>query len=876
MKQAEITGSWYAPAVVLSFGYHDSHAITGEPLREWVKRFPGRQFNDADKSWTITATGKNPDRTFTEAGITVIGPDGRPAALNGLAKAAARARPGDPSLVEVHPRLDGPDLVRSHMGATAMWRKADSCWLLPSHALVKAGSLVGWCEVPETIVQWCEKNPVVATEALPPLPFDGNIDGLRGVGLDELAAVSPVIADAMRATGISNVHDLLHTLPRRYIDLPSPGQVRQFVPGTTATVFGTVTKLEVPKERGAMSKATIRDDAGTYLHVRWFHARGLGRRIPVGTRVIMHGKLETFPYSDGGNGFGMTNPLAEPIVESSAKMIGVYPASGVNELATWQVFAAAREAARRLGSMIDPVPPELLGEHGLPDRASAYRMVHDPASADEAQSGRDRLAYDELLRLQLVISAAKAANSGQEATAHVLTGDLMRDFLASLPYTPTGAQQRAVTAILNDMAVPAPMHRLLQGDVGSGKTLVALIAMLGAVENGTQAAMIAPNEILALQHFEDVEDSLFGLTKADGEPVQVRLLTGKVTGKKRKETLAGMADGSIDIVIGTHALLDEKVVFHDLTVAVIDEQHRFGVEQRAALRAKGVRVPDVLYASATPVPRTAVLTTFGDLDLSVLDEMPPGRTPISTHHISGDQADLMDPASMAWAAVRTAVDAGHQAFVVVPLVTSSATREAAAAHATAEQLGIGALAGMRIGVITGKDTPADRHATMADFAAKKLDVLVATTVIEVGVNIPNATVMVVLGAEKFGLAQLHQLRGRVGRGHAAGRCILVGDPKTAVAKQRMEAIVSTTDGFALAELDLEIRGAGQVLGTAQSGTGRDLRVASVTNDRKLLAWANEDAAALTRDDPRLVRRPGLRSEVAAAVGEEAAAWLMSA
>ena len=388
--------------------------------------------------------------------------------------------------------------------------------------------------------------------------------------------------------------------------------------------------------------------------------------------------------------------------------------------------------------------------------------------------------------------------------------------------------------------------------------------------------MIAPNEILALQHFEDVAGSLSGLCKDDGQPVVVKLLTGKVTGRARKEVVAGIADGTVDVVIGTHALLDEKVVFHDLTVAVIDEQHRFGVEQRAALRSKGSRVPDVLYASATPVPRTAVLTTFGDLDLSVLDEMPPGRTPVHTFKIDPDQADLMDANSAAWHAVRTAVNGGNQAFVVTPLVTASATREAAAAHATAEQLAIGALAGLRIGVVTGKDTPADRHGVMADFTAGRLDVLVSTTVIEVGVNIPNATVMVILGAEKFGLAQLHQLRGRVGRGKHPGRCILVADPRTATAQQRLQAIVSTTDGFALAELDLEIRGAGQVLGTNQSGRGRDLRVASVVKDTKLLAWAKEDAAALTRDDPRLARRPGLRAEIAAAVGDEAAAWLMSA
>jgi ATP-dependent DNA helicase RecG len=445
--------------------------------------------------------------------------------------------------------------------------------------------------------------------------------------------------------------------------------------------------------------------------------------------------------------------------------------------------------------------------------------------------------------------------------SHVVDGELVRRFHDALPYPLTVAQRRVIAEIEGDLAGPNPMHRLLQGDVGSGKTVVAVSTLLHAVQGGHQGALMAPTEVLAEQHAAGVRAILGDLKVPDpgnlfgDRPLRVELLTNRVTGSERKEVLAGLADGSVDIAIGTHALIQEAVAFHSLGAVVVDEQHRFGVEQRAALRDKSSgHVPDVLVMTATPIPRTAAMTVYGDLDVSVLDEMPPGRTPIVTKWANGP---LME--AEVWADVRDEAAAGRQAYVVCPLIEESEKLEVASAEETYQRLTAGELKGLRLGLLHGRLTPAEKEMTMGLFRSGRLDVLVATTVIEVGVDVPNATVMVILDADRFGIAQLHQLRGRVGRGRHASRCWLVTQ-HTDEGNRRVEALVASDDGFELAEVDLELRGEGTLMSTAQKGRS-DLKLASLRRDRELVELAREAAFEIVDADPDLTGHPLLLDEL---------------
>jgi ATP-dependent DNA helicase RecG len=453
-----------------------------------------------------------------------------------------------------------------------------------------------------------------------------------------------------------------------------------------------------------------------------------------------------------------------------------------------------------------------------------------------------------------------------KAIRHTIDGRLTERLYSSLPFDLTGAQRRAISEIEHDLAGPHPMHRLLQGDVGSGKTLVAVSAMLTAVQGGHQGALMAPTEVLAEQHATSVRRMLEGVTVPaenlfGDRPLRIELLTNRITGADRRDVLAGLAGGSVDIAIGTHALIQEGVQFHSLGVVVVDEQHRFGVEQRAALRSKGDddAVPDVLVMTATPIPRTAAMTVYGDLDVSVLDELPPGRTPIVTRWAEGP---LMEQA--AWATVRDEVAAGRQAYVVCPLIEESEKLEVSSAEETFARLARDELKGLRLGLLHGRLPSAEKEAVMDRFRDRRLDVLVATTVIEVGVDVPNATVMVILDADRFGIAQLHQLRGRVGRGQHASTCWLVtsGGPAGAPSEgnPRVEALVASTDGFELAEIDLELRGEGTIMNTAQKGRN-DLKLASLRRDRELVTLAREAAFEIVDADPVLNDHPVLLDEL---------------
>jgi ATP-dependent DNA helicase RecG len=473
--------------------------------------------------------------------------------------------------------------------------------------------------------------------------------------------------------------------------------------------------------------------------------------------------------------------------------------------------------------------------------------------------------------VQLVlVLRKKALERDALSLRHQVGGELVRRFHAALPYGLTGAQTRTIAEIEADLAGPHPMHRLLQGDVGAGKTTVAVSALLAAVQGGHQGALMAPTEVLADQHYVGITRMLAGLEVPDPDnlfgdrPLRVALLTNKVTGPERRETLAGLADGTIDLAVGTHALIQEAVAFKSLGVVVVDEQHRFGVEQRAMLRTKGEEgaagtVPDVLVMTATPIPRTAAMTVYGDLDVSVLDELPPGRTPIKTMWADGP---LMEEA--VWADVKEAVAAGQQAFVVCPLIDESEKLEVASAEETFHRLSLVDLPGLRLGLLHGRLPAAEKTETMEKFRRGDLDVLIATTVIEVGVDVPNATVMVILDADRFGIAQLHQLRGRVGRGKVASLCWLVTGEKDEGApagNPRVEALVASTDGFELAEVDLDLRGEGTIMNTAQKGRS-DLKLASLRRDRELVTKAREAAFTIVNSDPLLTDHKTLYDELA--------------
>lgn len=851
-----IYGSRIRPVLYVTFDINDVQAA------EWVRGLPERRWNGDAKRWEVTALGD----AVVPSHWTVVNWDDTPGDIAPLMRPVAETSDHDLYTVAVHPRLAGRDKVRAHVGADCVWRD-DVCLARPEHVTA----------------QWCDGAPMhapappkVAGPTTPPLRFDGTIDGLRGVPLVDLTCVSGDSAMSFYAMGIENVYDLLHNVPRRYIDMSNPLPISDTIVGDKVAIVGKVIKVVKPSHTGSMGRATIEDAARTRIYCRWFNAGWAVRRLAVGDNVLIYGTMEEFVSETEFRGRAMTNPMLEMLDRSHSQgVIGVYPASAKHELTTWQSYNAANEAARRLGDMSDTVPAKFRTAHGLMERTEAFRAVHNPQSLEEARRGRDRLAYDELLRLQLALLVARAQHSDEQGIAYAGDGFLVGQYLSRQPFELTEDQQRAIDDAIRDGKSSRAGARVLQGDVGSGKSAVSFVAMLNAVEAEHQAAMVAPTEVLASQHYEGIRADVAGMVHRNGSPVTVALLTNKVTGARRKEVLAGLAGGDIDIVVGTQALFADKVEFDSLALVVVDEQHRFGVEQRNSMKSKGSggRLPDLLYASATPIPRTALMTVFGDLDASIIAQMPPGRTPVATTcHKTAPLADQHHPV---WAHVRSQVAEGRQTFVVCPLVAKSQTKEAAAAEETADKLSNGALRGLRVGVVTGKQKPDERRATMDAFAAGDIDVLVATTVIEVGVNVPNATIMVILGADRFGIAQLHQLRGRVGRGQHPGTCYLVGEPRTKTGEQRLEALERTTNGFELSELDLAIRGAGSLLSGDQSGAARDLRVANIIEDTELVAWAKADAKELIAGDPKLERHAALRGEITRALGDDAAQWLTS-
>ena len=704
---------------------------------------------------------------------------------------------------------------------------------------------------------------------------------LRAIEVSRLHGVSERRTKALGELGIDNVLDLLTTYPRRYIDRTRQADVSDLVIGDEAAVLAAVESAHSrPTRRGgrAMVELTVRDDTGR-LNIVFFNQPWRAKQLESGTEAIFFGKVTEYRGRRQ-----MANPVVDVIAGSAERrtlrILPVYPASAKVGLTSWEIGTFVEEALRRAGDFADPVPEDLRSSLDLWGRTESFDAIHRPESFESKDRAHRRLVFDELFRLQLaLVLRRRAFEVNARAMRHdvsplEVTGGvsdtLVARFLSGLPYELTTAQRRALAVIVADMAGPFPMHRLLQGDVGSGKTVVALAALLAAVQSGHQGALMVPTEVLAEQHITAVRALLGDLEGPGGMAgglVRVELLTSKVKGKARTAVLEGLASGGIGLVVGTHALLTEEVTFHSLGCVVIDEQHRFGVEQRATLRSKGADGdPDLLVMTATPIPRTAAMVIFGDLDLTTLDELPPGRMPVTTEWLPGDGA-----ATEAWERVRTEVGRGHRAFVVCPLVGESPRVEAKSATEEYERLSAHELSGLRVGLMHGQMAAAAREEVMERFRSGEIEVLVATTVIEVGVDVPEATVMVVESADRFGIAQLHQLRGRVGRGQDPSWCYLLGGED---GNERLAEVAASTDGFALAEADLRIRGEGTLLGARQKGQS-DLRLASLSDegDIALLGDAKKAAEEIVDVDPQLAEHEGLREEVGLLLSEDEGEYL---
>jgi ATP-dependent DNA helicase RecG len=643
-------------------------------------------------------------------------------------------------------------------------------------------------------------------------------------------------AEAAEALGIDSVGDLLEHLPHSHRDRRDVTHLSALAIEEEATVEVSVRSVAVRPMRDRRRKrveARVADESGPAVAV-WFNQPWVARQLAEGARVRLHGRLkrrnqfwvtEHELTGDGGGGSIHT-----------AGLVPVYPAT--EKLPATRLRALAWEARPMIADVVEPLPAAVRARERLPDRAAALTAAHFPDRPDDDDVARRRLAFEELLLLELTVAARRRSRRESVRAPRIApTGELVEAWLEELPFTPTGDQRAAFEAIDRELDSDRPMQRLLMGEVGSGKTVVALHAMLRAAESGRQAALMAPTETLAEQHLASLDLLLGGTTP-------IALLTGSTSAARRREALGRLASGELCMVVGTHALIEPEVEFRDLGVCVVDEQHRFGVRQRAALDAKAADglVPHMLHMTATPIPRTLALTVYGDLDVSTLRELPAGRRPVATHVVDGARAR-----ARAYERVREEIGRGRQCFLVCPLVEESETLQARAATAEAERLSRGEFRDQRVELIHGQMPSRRKAEAMAAFAAGEADVLVATSVIEVGIDVPNATVMLVEAAERYGLSQLHQLRGRIGRGEHPGLCILFGDASL----RRLEAITRESDGFKLAEVDLELRGAGDVLGTRQHGMP-ELRVARLPEHADLLERARTLADELLDRDPDLL------------------------
>ncbi|MDT7572262.1 MAG: ATP-dependent helicase RecG [Actinomycetota bacterium] len=685
--------------------------------------------------------------------------------------------------------------------------------------------------------------------------------------------------------------DLLRHYPRRYAKRGELTGFDELQVGEYATVFAEVTKCVGRKLKPKLFKTdvTVRDDDGRTMTMAIFNRPWVDKDLRAGRRAFFAGKVELFnrKVQLANPEYQLVDDEAGVVADEFAgALIPIYPATA--KVSSIAIQRSVRHVLEMVDFGADPLPPQIREARGLIGLEAALRKVHRPDDWGDITRAKDRLKWDEAFVLQVTLAQRRLAARSIPGVPRVARpGGLLESFEATLPFTLTAGQQEIGALLFRELAEPHPMHRLLQGEVGSGKTLVALRAMLAVVDSGGQAALLAPTEVLAQQHHRSIRELLGPLGRAgelDGGDVATRvaLLTGSQGAAARRTALAEAASGEAGIVIGTHALLSEGVEFGDLGLVVVDEQHRFGVEQRDALRAKGDKPPHVLVMTATPIPRTVAMTVYGDLEVSTLTELPVGRSPIKTAVVPvGEKPQWLETA---WQRVREHVTEGRQAFIVCPrigdddaTVDEDGRRPAVAVLDLHPMLVEGPLRGLRVEVLHGRMTPDAKDDVMRRFTAGALDVLVATTVIEVGVDVPNATVMVVMDADRFGVSQLHQLRGRVGRGEHAALCLLVtefelGSP----ARERIEAVAATNDGFALSEVDLQQRREGDVLGASQSGTRSSLKLLRLADDVEVIRAAREEAVALVDGDPELVRHPALAQAVRDVVDEERAEFLAKA
>ncbi|WP_329198640.1 MULTISPECIES: ATP-dependent DNA helicase RecG [unclassified Streptomyces] len=711
-------------------------------------------------------------------------------------------------------------------------------------------------------------------------------------------ATAKVLAEQL---GLHTALDLLHHYPRRYAERGEltpladlADQIDEHVTVVAQVADARLLTYQGSRGGGKRLEVTITDGSGR-LQLVFF---GAGVHKPhkdllPGSRAMFAGKVGMFNRK-----LQLSHPAYEPLGADASdrdaatafanQLIPIYPACA--KLESWKIAKCVDAVLPRARETVDPLPAALREGRGLVPLPEALLKIHRPGTKADIEDARQRLKWDEAFVLQVALARRRHADSQLPAVPRrAAPGGLLDAFDAKLPFTLTAGQQTVSKEIFDDLATEHPMHRLLQGEVGSGKTLVALRAMLAVVGSGGQAAMLAPTEVLAQQHHRSITEMMGELAEGGmlggcDQGTKVVLLTGSMGMPARRQALLDLVTGEAGIVIGTHALIEDKVQFHDLGLVVVDEQHRFGVEQRDALRSKGKQPPHLLVMTATPIPRTVAMTVFGDLETSVLDQLPAGRSPIATHVVPAkDKPHFL---ARAWERVREEVDKGHQAYVVCPRIGDEADEKKKSAEdesekrpplavlEIAEQLVKGPLAGLSVEVLHGRMDPADKDDVMRRFAAGEVKVLVATTVIEVGVNVPNSTVMVIMDADRFGVSQLHQLRGRVGRGSAPGLCLLVSEMHEASpARARLAAVAATLDGFELSRIDLEQRREGDVLGQAQSGVRSSLRMLAVIEDEEVIAQAREEATRVVAEDPELTGLPGLRTALDALLDTEREQYL---
>ncbi|MFJ8860774.1 ATP-dependent DNA helicase RecG [Streptomyces sp. NPDC102451] len=709
---------------------------------------------------------------------------------------------------------------------------------------------------------------------------------------------------------LHTVGDLLHHYPRRYEERGRLTALTELPLDEHVTVVAQVADARIMmfnNGRGKRLEVTLTDGSGRLQLVFFGHGvHKPHKELLPGRRAMFAGKVSVFNRK-----MQLAHPTyqlldahdeeeATDAVDAFAgQLLPIYPAC--KQLDSWRIAKAVDTVLPSAQDAVDPLPEALREGRGFVPLPEALLRIHRPHTKADIAAARDRLRWDEAFVLQVALARRRYADTQLPAVARrSVPGGLLDAFDAKLPFTLTEGQQRVTGEIFGDLATEHPMHRLLQGEVGSGKTMVALRAMLTVVDAGGQAAMLAPTEVLAQQHHRSITEMMGelaegGMLGGSDLGTKVVLLTGSMGTAARRQALLDLVTGEAGIVIGTHALIEDKVQFHDLGLVVVDEQHRFGVEQRDALRSKAdsqgeKRPPHLLVMTATPIPRTVAMTVFGDLETSVLDQLPAGRSPIASHVVPAkDKPHFL---SRAWERVREEVENGHQAYVVCPRIGDDAEeagkkgkkkaapeddaekRPPLAVLDIADQLTKGPLSGLRVEVLHGRMAPDDKDDVMRRFAAGEADVLVATTVIEVGVNVPNATAMVIMDADRFGVSQLHQLRGRVGRGSAPGLCLLVSEAHEASpARARLSAVAATLDGFELSRIDLEQRREGDVLGQAQSGVRSSLRVLSVIDDEEVIAAAREEAVRVVAEDPELERLPELRTALDALLDKDREEYL---